>query len=84
MQMVFSNGLESPLFETAASADNQLKSLAIDTSRDIRLISMLVDSGRYYHGIRFADANNKIISEVTWYDQDWGVWTPLQEVPEGE
>ena len=45
---------------------------------------MLVDSGRYYHGIRLSDAKNKIIAENIWYDEDWGEWTPLQEVPEGE
>ena len=81
--MVFANGLESPLFETnEAKEKDALKSLKVDTSRQIRLVSMKVDAGRYYHGIRFADYQNRNIANATWYEDDWGEWTNLEEIPE--
>ena len=80
--MIFGNDMESPLFETDKASDSDtMQSLIIDQERQIRLVSMKVDSGRYYHGIRFSDFENKVIAEAIWYEGDWSEWTSLQEVP---
>ena len=82
LQMVFANGLESPLFETRQAEEEEvLKTLKFENDRQIRLVSMKVDAGRYYHGIKFSDYQNKNIANVTWYDDDWGEWTLLKEIP---
>ena len=57
--MVFANGKQSPFFETKGAEKGEIaKSFTIDTEKEIRLVSMKVDSGLYYHGIRLRDKDN--------------------------
>ena len=74
IQFLFENGKESPLFGMASSNDDSLKTINIDTTREIRYVNMRVEKSYKYTGLRFADLNNITIVEESWVDS--GEWTP--------
>ena len=57
------NGYTSPFFE--AHDKNffytEIKTLTIDMSSEVRSISMLIDSGIWYYGIRFYDDDHELL-----------------------
>ena len=73
IQLYFKNGNESPLFGVSSSVNDDVQTIDIDTSRDIRYVSAKI-KGRYpYTGLRFYGADKTIITEYSW-DVD-GEWT---------
>ena len=42
LQLVFENGVETPLFESEDAVENELVTIEVDTSQDIRYVSMKV------------------------------------------
>ena len=51
LQMVFANGVESPLIEAADAPNEKLKSTAIDISRPVRYVRMKMYYGIYYSAL---------------------------------
>ena len=84
--MVFSNGIKSPLYETAESKQNsfELKRIPVDHRRTIDQIAMKVGKSGYdsFTGIRLTDNNGDIIVEEVWFETDNSKWV-TQKVPEG-
>ena len=86
MQLVFANGVESPLFETEGALDNTLNTIEVDPTKEIRFVSMKVSSGAWYSGIRFYSQDQAGIVEAL-VDTEWssdGEWTLMQKVPSDE
>ena len=80
IQLYFKNGNESPMFGVSSSSDHTLQTIDIDTTRDIRYVSVKI-KGRYpYTGLRFLGENEQLITEYSWDD---GKWTSPQEIPLG-
>ena len=82
LQLRFMNGEETPLYE-AVSDDElplSLERVNIDTSQEIRYVSMKVHAFQYY-GIRFYDETQKKIVSKTFWNDKLSYWTSLQEVP---
>ena len=61
MQLVFKNGIESPLFVAEGFVKNETMK-RVNISSEIRHISMKVQNGLHYGGIRFEDKNNTYIN----------------------
>ena len=61
VQLVFKNGIESPLFVAEGFVKNEIMK-RVNISSEIRHISMKVQNGLHYGGIRFEDKNNTIIN----------------------
>ena len=83
LQLSFTNKVESPLIETVKGiSQEELLFEDIDTSKDIRKITMQVKSG-FINKIRFVDSEGKSILE-------WGCQGSIRkewmtcEVPEGK
>ena len=70
IQFVYSNGIESPLFQTKEAADdNEVFLVDIDTNRTIRKVSLKLD-GQKIGGMRFFDIYDSYIMNVTWNNQN--------------
>ena len=54
IQLAFSNGISTPLFETSAAYWDELKNVEVDTTRTIRYISLRFNSVAY-EGLRLYD-----------------------------
>ena len=70
IQLVFANGVESPLFESLGSRDETLKVTTIDTSREITTVRMKLYYGIYYTGLELIDESGDAIVEDHWFDID--------------
>ena len=55
IQLVFSNGVESPLYASDSSASDTLKTIHINSVRKIAYVSMKIDEGIKFDGLRFYD-----------------------------
>ena len=55
----------------------------IDSSRTIRYISLLVNGGIAYEGIRLYDEEMDYILNLEEGASRWSKWTEVQEIPEG-
>ena len=82
MQLVFENGVESPLLEAydAKYADTR-KSFTIDPAREIRYVRFAVKYGVYFNAIWFLDENQETIAKEIWRSS--GAWLRKQEIPPG-
>ena len=61
---------KTPLFETDMTfkeEENTLKSLKVDTSRQIRYMSMKVVLGKFYDGLKLLDENQEEILKIDFY-----------------
>ena len=80
MQLAFANSVESPLFQTSESSSDTLTKIQVDTTREIRYVSMEVSIGVWYTGIRLYDESKDTIIDIEWYEDPDAEWTPMQEV----
>ena len=80
--MIFENGNQSPFFQVSATTDEQLKTIPVNTNRDIRYVSMRIKNKYPYTGLRLYDQANNIIVDESW--EDVGEWTELREIPLGQ
>ena len=83
MQLVFSDGIESPMFEVEGAVDEEVKTIDIDTARVIRYISMHIYSDNSMDAIRLLDEDLKVIAEIN-TEAESGEWTENQTIPEGK
>ena len=65
------------MFEASSASDETLQTTLVDTTAEIRYVSMRIHT-HLYTGLRFF-ALNDLTLDMTWYDA--GEWTPLQAVP---
>ena len=65
-QMVFANGVTSPVFEAPDASDDKLRSFTIDTTREIRTVRMFIKYGIYYMGIWLQDDEGETIVKEVW------------------
>ena len=84
IQFGFTNGLESPLFETSdpknKDALEEVKKIKIDTSRQIRQVSMKVWNGYAIMGLRMTDEEGNYVVDLNW--SGVGAWIS-QDIPDG-
>ena len=66
IQLVFSSGIQTPLFEPDAAYYDELNKIELDTSRTIRFISLRYNSVAY-EGLRFYDEEKDYILDLTWH-----------------
>ena len=76
IQLAFSNGISTPLFETSATYWDELKNVEVDTTRTIRYISLRFNSVAY-EGLRLYDEQKDYILDLTWHESPKGGWSDL-------
>ena len=82
MQLVFANGVESPLLEAYdAKYGDTRKSFTVDTSREIRYVRVAAKYGVYFNAIWFLDENLETITKEIWRSS--GSWLRRREIPPG-
>ena len=83
LQLVFANGVESPLIEAKDGPNEQLYGVMVDTSRPIRYVRMKMYYGIYYSAIWLMDDDgNTIIKQVFMeLGKSDDHWWPAQEIP---
>ena len=86
--MGFLNGVRSPMFELLKYSPDPLRSdfptrsFSISDSQNIRHVSMLMNLGLEYNGLRFFDEDYSMITDVQWADDSSTArWTPMQGIP---
>ena len=72
IQLFFTEGFISPLFQTKNAQDNEVKSILVDTTKQIRSISLLIYTGVYYEGIRLFDEQGNAVVDVQWNEFEMG------------
>ena len=80
IQMVFKNGVESPLFKGIANQldEDDLRVINIRRSEKIRHVSMLVDTAMWYSGIRMYDEEFSLLIDEIWSnDHENAEWSQL-------
>ena len=81
IQLQFSNGVQTPFFQTDAMAQKPetgslaIKSQNIDTSRPIRKIKCRLYAKKLLCAMQFLDKNDKIISHFEWDEDAISSWT---------
>ena len=75
--MQFLNGESSPFFEIENTNGDWEDSAEIDTSREIRAISMRLRGGLMYAGITFYDDEGAVINNSTWSRNEKFSETPI-------
>ena len=86
--MGFENGVRSPMFEIMEYSSNSLssrfptRSISVNNSKAIRHVSMLMNLGLVYEGLRFFDESYSMITDIQWADDSTtSRWTPVQGIP---
>ena len=84
IQLVFSNGVESPMYATDSSATDTLKTIHINSVRQIGYLSVKIDDGIKFDGLRLYDKQMTYIADVTWNSMPspTSTWTDLYAIPE--
>ena len=86
IQLHFSNGMESPLYQTkdAIEREWEVKSREIfDKKRTIKKINVLVREYAYIHRIKFVDEKDLPVLDLVFDDREQGRWGSC-ELEEGE
>ena len=83
IQLVFSNGITTPLFESKAAEFDELKTVKINPLRTVCYISWRFN-GVAYEGLRLYDESNSYVLNLTWHKAPTGEWSKLQEIPVGQ
>ena len=83
IQLIFDDGTKSPFVRAENDNFEFIKEIPVDSYRPIRFISMKVNGGVAYEGMRFFDENMLEIIDIEWGTGDFGKWIDVQEVPEG-
>ena len=63
---MFTNGVETPLFEAANAVNKELQTFDIDITKRIKKIGILVSNSNYIFGIKFIDEKNREILDEWW------------------
>ena len=86
IQLVFANGVETPLFEAEDAPNETLQVIDIDQTREIRYVRMKLYYGIYYTGLWLIDDTGETIVKDVWFDvgSDLDIWMPQQEIPIGQ
>ena len=71
IQLMFTNGVESPIFESETSRDRELSTVDIDITRTIRKVGLLLSNSHYIFGIKLLDEKNR---EIIW--EEWNAEVP--------
>ena len=66
IQLGFTGGIKSDLMETEKGLEHELKTIKIDTSKDIRQVSMKMWNGYAIKGLRLTDAEGEHIVNLNW------------------
>ena len=94
MQLKFTNGIETPIFqkdaldarEAAGRANHgkwALKSVNLDTKRRISKVSVRVRPEQYFmDGMRLYDENDEMVIDLKWCDSKDSVWE-TRNIPDG-
>ena len=80
---MFTNGVETPLFEAANAASKELQTFDIDTTKRIKKIGMLVSNSHYIFGIKLIDDKNRDILDEQWQMDSDNIRWYFQTIPEG-
>ena len=87
IQFHFSNGIESPLYETKESIEREWpleeKSM-ITNKRRIAKISVRVREYSYIHAIKFSDKDDIVILDLTFDDRECARWSTPIDIPDDQ
>ena len=85
IEILFSNGVETPLFEEEGYKDSNFewKFIDIDPNKPIRKISVRSDVAGWIFGLRFINADGENIIDENWNTTEDGDWV-TKDIPEGE
>ena len=74
------------MFEADTATSDVERSIQVDTDREIAYLSMRIDSGVKFDGIRLYDGAMNYIVDVTWnsYTSPSSKWSDLYAIPEGQ
>ena len=76
IQLVFSNGIATPLFQSTAAEWDELNKVELDATRTVRYISLRFNSVAY-EGLRLYDEAEDYILDLTWHQSPKGEWSAL-------
>ena len=79
--MYFMNGASSPFYKIDYKEKTIRGQLEIDTSKEIRSVSMGLRGGLTYTGITFYDEDSVIISSYIWSIDEYARETPKYQIP---
>ena len=87
MQLEFTGGFKSPIFETDKGKDLEIEWKTIDEAKEIRKVSVYVYENKkqgfcLIQRLRFADENNNKLFEFIWSQDNDGHWV-THEVQKG-
>ena len=74
------------MFEADTATSDVERSVQVDTDREIAYMSMRIDSGVKFDGIRLYDEFANFIVDVTWnkWASPTSKWSILHKIPEGQ
>jgi len=79
--MSFENGVKTPLFEMGNSSIGTLKTIQVDTTHEIRYVSIRIEKTYKYTGLRLYDDEEVKLVNESWLES--GDWTRMQRIPSG-
>ena len=73
------------MFEADTATSDVERSVQVDTGREIVYMSMRIDSGVKFDGIRLYDESANFIIDLTWnkWISPTSKWSVLHKIPEG-
>ena len=83
IQLVFTNGIWSPMFGTKEVFNKQHKSVKIDISRRVEQVCAFVGHGGQIHRFRLMDDQGEDVVDLVFSEQETGEWM-IRDVPEGK
>ena len=74
------------MFEADTATSDVERTVQVDTEREIAYMSMRMDSGVKFDGMRLYDESANFILDVTWNSHITATskWTGLHPIPEGQ
>ena len=84
IQLMFTNGVETPLFEAANAVNKELQTFDIDITKRIKKIGILVSNSNYIFGIKFIDEKNREILDEWWQMDNDNIKWYYQTIPDGQ
>ena len=74
------------MFEADTTTSDVERTIQVDTEREIAYLSMRIDSGVKFDGIRLYDEAMNYIVDVTWnsWPSPTSKWSDLYAIPEGQ
>ena len=86
IQLFFTNGVQSPCFETRAAAElkDKFQTITVDPTLRIAQLSVKIYKNKWISGLKIVGSDGSLIADVTWCARTKeGKWV-TEKIPEGK